>query len=57
MLIILPIMLCCTAQNFAYYAQITSQYLTIITELCSMFITQFPCFSSKFALYGKTVSC
>ena len=25
MLIILPIMLCCTAQNFAYYAQINAQ--------------------------------
>ena len=33
MLIILPTMLCCTTQNFAYYAQITSQYLTIINPL------------------------
>ena len=27
MLIILPIMLCCTAQNFTYYAQIMPNYL------------------------------
>ena len=26
-------------------------------KLCTIFILQFPCFSSKFALYGKTVSC
>ena len=50
MLIILPIMLCRTAQNFAYYAQINAQYLPIMLKLCSIFITQFPCFSSKFAL-------
>jgi len=30
MLEILPIMLCCTAQNFAYYALINAQYLPII---------------------------
>ena len=30
MLTILPIMLCCTAQKFTYYAQIYAQYLPII---------------------------
>ena len=50
MLIILPIMLCRTAQNFVYCAQINAQYLPIMLKLCSIFITQFPCFSSKFAL-------
>ena len=42
MLIILPIMLCCTAQKFTYYAQI--------------FLPQFLYFSNNFALYGKAVS-
>ena len=56
MLIILPIMLCCTAQNFSYYAQISAQYLPIMLKLCSIFMPQFPCFSSKLALHRKTVS-
>ena len=30
MLIILPIMLCCTAQKFTYYALINAQYLPIM---------------------------
>ena len=35
MLIILPIMLCCTAQKFTYYAQIYAQYLPIMLNyLC-----------------------
>ena len=55
MLIILPIMLCCTAQKFTYYA-INAQYLPIMLKLCSMFLPQFPCFSNNFALYGKAVS-
>ena len=35
MLIILPIMLCCTAQNFAYYAQIM---LNIYTSVPMFFL-------------------
>ena len=46
MLIILPIMLCCTVRNFAYCAYINAQYLPIMLKLCSIFIPQFPCFSS-----------
>ena len=34
MLIILPIMLCCTAQNFTYCAKIYAQYLPIMLRLC-----------------------
>ena len=34
MLIILPIMLCCTAQKFTYYAYIYAQYLPIMLKLC-----------------------
>ena len=34
MLIILPIMLCCTAQKFTYYTQIYAQYLPIMLKLC-----------------------
>ena len=33
MLIILPIMLCCTAQKFTYYAQINAQYLLLLLLL------------------------
>ena len=32
MLIILPIMLCCTAQKFTYYAYINAQYLSIMLD-------------------------
>ena len=32
MLIILPIMLCCTAQKFTYYALINAQYLPIMLD-------------------------
>ena len=32
MLIILPIMLCCTAQKFTYYAYINAQYLPIMLD-------------------------
>ena len=41
MFIILPIMLCCTAQNFAYYALIYAPYLPIMLRLCSIFIPKF----------------
>ena len=35
MFIILPIMLCCTAHNFTYYAYIYAQYLPIMPNyLC-----------------------
>ena len=30
----LPIMLCCTAQKFTYYAKIYVQYLPIMLKLC-----------------------
>jgi len=40
MLKILPIMLCCTAQNFTHYAQI----------MLNIFTLQFPCFANKLAL-------
>jgi len=42
MLEILPIMLCCTAQNFAYYALINAQYLPIMLKLCSIFYSPVP---------------
>ena len=34
MLIILPIMLCCTAQKFTYYALIYAQCLPNMLKLC-----------------------
>ena len=36
MLIILPIMLCCTARNFAYYAYINAQYLRIMLNIYTL---------------------
>ena len=35
MLIILPIMLCCTAKKFTYYAQIMPNYLCLSSHACS----------------------
>ena len=45
--------ICCTAHNFAYYAQIFTYY----AQLRSIFYTSVPIFPSKLCTYRKTVSC
>ena len=44
MLTILPIMLCCTAQNLAYYAYINAQYLPIMLKIMLDIYTSVPIF-------------
>ena len=45
----------CSLFYLVYYAALLKIF-PIMLKLCSIFMPQFPCFSSKFALYGKTVS-
>ena len=54
MLEILRIMLCCTAQKFAYYnyALLIVQNLPIMLSYVQYFIPQFPCFAIKFVLHS-----
>ena len=53
MLTMLPIMLCCTAQNFTYYAQIYAQYLPIMLKLCSIIMPQFSCSANNLQFMDK----